>query len=132
TGVRKAIESARADKAETGFAPILAELADWFAKLSETLRPFADAMNSPSMPLTALVTLHCETAEQIAATAQMEGKNRLWRGDDGEAAAVLMEAFARAGEDFPDIEPSVYPPLLRQFADEIAVRPAFGRHPRLA
>jgi ATP-dependent helicase/nuclease subunit B len=131
-GVRKAIESARADKSDTGFARILAELADWFSKLCKTLQPFADAMSSSSMSLAGLVTLHCETAEQLATTAQAEGKNRLWRGDDGEAAAALMEALARAGEDFPDIEPSAYPLLLRQFADEIAVRPAFGRHPRLA
>jgi ATP-dependent helicase/nuclease subunit B len=130
-GVQKAIDSARTDKRDTAIAPALTELAQWFANLAATLRPFADVMASTSMPLPALVNLHCETAENLAKTAQAEGKNRLWRGDDGEAAAELMQRLARAGEDFPDSEPSAWPLLLRQFAEEIAVRPSFGRHPRL-
>jgi ATP-dependent helicase/nuclease subunit B len=131
-GVRKAIESARADKHESTLAPALAELAEWFSKLTEVLQPFADAVASPSSSLVKLVQLHCRTAEALASTAQTEGRNRLWRADDGEAAAELMEALGRAAEDFPDIEPSAYPLLLRQLAERQAVRPAFGRHPKLS
>jgi ATP-dependent helicase/nuclease subunit B len=89
-------------------------------------------MNSPSIELAKIVELHCETAEKLATAVQVEGRNRLWRGDDGDAAADLMEALARAGEDFPEIEPSAYPLLLRQFAEGYPVRAAFGRHPRLS
>lgn len=131
-GVRKAIESARAQKAETGFAPAFAELAAWFSDIADMLRPFADAIASPCASLAKLVELHCEAAEKLASTDKSEGRNRLWRGDDGEAAAALMETLAHAGEDFPDVEPSAYPLLLRQFAEEHPVRPQFGRHPRLS
>ena len=86
-GVLKAIENARVEKAETGLAPMLAELAEWFARVAESLRPFADAMTSPTASLSTLVKLHCEAAEQLAANAEAGGTNRLWRGADGEAAA---------------------------------------------
>jgi len=131
-GIRKAIESARVEKRESTLAPALADLAAWFSKLGDVLRPFADAVASPSAPLAKLVELHWQTAEKLASTPQSESGSRLWRGDDGEAAAALMEALARAGEDFPDIEPSAYPLLLRQLAERQAVRPVFGRHPRLS
>jgi ATP-dependent helicase/nuclease subunit B len=131
-GVRKAIESACTEKRDTPIGPALAELAEWFAHLAATLQPFADVMASRPVSLSLLADLHCETAEKLAASADAEGKNRLWRGDDGDAAAELMQQLARAGEDFPDIQPSAYPSLLRQFVEEIAIRPAFGRHPRLS
>ncbi|HEX3429802.1 MAG TPA: double-strand break repair protein AddB [Rhizomicrobium sp.] len=131
-GIHKAVENARADKRDSKTAPMLSEIGDWFSTLGTTLQPFADAMGASSVSLAKLVELHCKTAEELANTAQVKGKHRLWRGHEGEAAAELMEALARAGEDFPDIEPAAYPLLLRQFANERAVRPAFGRHPRLA
>jgi ATP-dependent helicase/nuclease subunit B len=131
-GLRRAIENARADKRESALAPALAELAAWFVDLGELLRPFAESIASPSALLSELVRLHCETAEKLATTTKAQGRFRLWRGDDGEAAAELMEALVRAGEDLPEIEPSAYLLLLRQFAEEQVVRPAFGRHPRLS
>jgi ATP-dependent helicase/nuclease subunit B len=131
-GVQRAIDSACTNRGESTLAPSLDELALWFSRLAETLQPFADAVASRSASLTRLVELHCETAERLAGTAQTDGRHRLWRGDDGEAAAELMEALTRAGEDFPEIEPPAYPLLMRQFAEEQAVRPAFGHHPRLS
>lgn len=131
-GVQKAIEGVLCDRRETTLAPVLTELGQWFSKFAETLRPFANAMTSPSWSLATLVELHCDAAEKLAGTAHSKGRNRLWRGEDGNAAAELMESFARASEDFPGIEPSAYPLLLRQFAEEQPVRPAFGRHPRLS
>lgn len=131
-GVQKAIASAHTEKRESAFAPVLAELATWFSALSEVLRPFADAMAAPSASFGKLVELHCEAAEKLAGTAQSEGRKRLWRGEDGEAAAALMQAFAQAGEDFQDVETSAYPLLFRQLAEDQPVRPQFGRHPRLS
>jgi ATP-dependent helicase/nuclease subunit B len=132
SGIRKAIERTCIDKRESTLAPVLADLANWFSKLDDVLQPFADAVASPSASLAKLVELHCQTAEKLASTARSEGRNRLWRGDDGEAAAELMEALGRAADDFPDIAASAYPLLLRQLAERQAVRPAFGRHPRLS
>ena len=125
-GIAKAIASRRADKEESKLAPLLDELMSWFRNQIELLQPFADAMRAKSFALSELVELHREAAEKLAGAAM------LWRGDAGEAAAKLIEALARAGADLPAIEPGAYPVLFRQFAEERAIRPAYGRHPRLA
>ncbi|MGH6878314.1 MAG: double-strand break repair protein AddB, partial [Rhizomicrobium sp.] len=126
-GIIKAIGSKRAERDGSALAPVLDELAAWFGELTKLLRPFADAMNARATPLTELVQLHRDAAEQLAS-----GEDELWRGDGGEACAELIEALIRAGGDLPPVEPSAYPVLFRQFAEERAIRPAYGRHPRLA
>lgn len=125
--IARAITSKRAQADRTSFAPLLHELTPWFTKLAEMLNAFAEAMNARSVSFPQLVQLHRDAAEKLAS-----GGTELWRGDAGEASAALVEALIRAGEDLPPIEPSAYPVLFRQFAQEIAVRPAYGRHPRLA
>ena len=125
-GIAKAIASKRAERDGSALAPVLDELASWFAALTDMLKPFSTAMCAHDFSLSGLVELHCEIAEVLA------GKTRLWGGDAGEAAAELIEALSRAGADLPPIAPSAYPVLFRQFAEERAIRPAYGRHPRLA
>jgi ATP-dependent helicase/nuclease subunit B len=124
-GVAKAIASQQAERGQSAILSTLTELAKWFADLSKMLAPFAAAMDARDFPLSELVDLHREAAEQLA-------EEQLWRGDAGEAGAGLVEALMRAGKDLPPVAPSAYPILFRQFAEERAIRPAFGRHPRLA
>jgi ATP-dependent helicase/nuclease subunit B len=125
-GIAKAVASKRADKDESKLVPLLDELIVWFRDWMNLLQSFADAMHARSFSLSELVRLHCKAAED------MSSKAMLWRGDAGEAAASLMEALADAGADLPPIAPRAYPLLLRQFAEEQAIRPVYGRHPRLA
>jgi ATP-dependent helicase/nuclease subunit B len=125
-GIAKAIASNRAERDETKLAPLLEELLDWFKEITNSLQPFAEAMRARSFPLSELTNLHRDAAEKLA------DKDQLWGGDAGNAAAELIESLARAGADLPLIEPSAYPILFRQFAEERAIRPAYGRHPRLA
>ena len=58
---------------------------------------------------------------------------RLWRGQDGEAAADL---FARlegpSGIDLPPIPADRYPAVLSALMAGITIRPLYGAHPRLA
>jgi ATP-dependent helicase/nuclease subunit B len=125
-GIRKAIDSKRADREETKLAPALDALARWFGEVAGLLQPFAAAMQARSFSLAPLADLHCTTAEKLA------GKDVLWRGTAGEAAAKLLDDLILAGADLPSVEPGAYPVLFRQFAEERAIRPVYGRHPRLA
>ncbi len=54
------------------------------------------------------------------------------RGDAGETARSMIVTLSEAATEIPAIEPGSYPVLFRSLAEERAVRPAFGRHPRLA
>lgn len=131
-GIAKAIAAKRADKNETRLAPVFEELASWFGELTNALKPLADAVNARSGNLPRIVQLHLEAAGQLAASDTEAGKDRLWRGEAGAAAAEFVEEFTRACADIDAVDPSAYPLLFRQFARERAVRPAYGRHPRLA
>ncbi len=63
----------------------------------------------------------CKTARRV-----------LWRGEAGKSARRLLEDVGEAASDLPVIDARSYASLFRGFADEKAVRPAYGRHPRLA
>ncbi|MGH6888176.1 MAG: double-strand break repair protein AddB [Rhizomicrobium sp.] len=131
-GISSAIASRRTECADPAQEGLFGEIAGWYAKVAAALEPFGRAMQSQSLALADLVRRHRDAAEALGASDHEVGAVRLWRGDAGDAAAELVESLIRAGEDLPPIEPLAYPILLRQFAEEKAVRPAFGRHPRLA
>jgi ATP-dependent helicase/nuclease subunit B len=131
-GLRDALDAAHAEAKDSPLASLLEDLSAWFANVAALLSPFAEAMDLRSVALPELARLHGGAAEALAETREEKGGARLWAGDAGEAAAGLIEALSRAGADLPPIEPSAYPVLFRQLAGERAVRPAYGRHGRLA
>jgi ATP-dependent helicase/nuclease subunit B len=131
-GIARAIASRRLERAGTSQEKFLEEIAGWFGNIAVMLEPFARAIDTDPAALSDLVRRHRDAAEALAATEHGAGADALWRGDSGEAAAELVESLIRAGEELPAIDPSSYPAVLRQFADERAVRPSFGRHPRIA
>jgi ATP-dependent helicase/nuclease subunit B len=134
---RLALRGPRPDPGLDGIARAIdaaasASLAAWWEKLASTLGPLALALKKPGVALGAIAKLHAETAEQLAETREEKGKDRLWAGQDGEAASELISELIRADVALPPIETSAYPSLFRMFAEERAVRPAYGSHPRLA
>jgi ATP-dependent helicase/nuclease subunit B len=107
-------------------------LAPWFARVAEILKPLEDAMAAETIALSDAANIHTQVGEALAQTAVESGAARLWRGEAGEAAANLLNELREADVGLPPIEPGSWPALLRELAGERAVRPAFGRHPRLA
>ena len=131
-GISKAIEGARANAQGLSLAETIASMAAWWRNLVSQLSPFAAAMAQSGIRLGEVTKLHASTAECLAATSSENGAARLWAGQAGEAASDLVASLMRADGDLPAIEPSAYPALFRMFAEERAVRPAYGSHPRLA
>ena len=84
------------------------------------------------MPLARLVIPHIEAAERLAASATEAGSKRLWAGEAGESAARFCHELIDAARDFPPLSGRDYPALFEALAAGMVVRPAFGRHPRLA
>jgi ATP-dependent helicase/nuclease subunit B len=132
SGIAKAIHAAGTQSKSDWHKALLASLAQWWDALAAKLDPFARAMARSRTRLGELAQLHAQTAEGLAATRTEEGYSRLWAGPAGESARELVIALERADADLPVIEPGSYPPLLRMLAEERAVRPAYGSHPRLA
>ncbi|HTK79176.1 MAG TPA: double-strand break repair protein AddB [Rhizomicrobium sp.] len=110
----------------------IAEVAYWFQALSRILEPLGDAFANPRASISEILGAHVTAAEALASTDAERGDSSLWRGDAGEAATRFIFELEQAVDALPQIESSSYPILFRALAEERAVRPSYGPHPRLA
>src|SRR5204862_6352797 len=94
--------------------------------------PLAEQLTRESASVAELAIAHIAAAEQLAATDDETGIARLWQDTAGEAAARFCHELIDAAGDFPPMPARHYPALFEALAAGIVVRPAFGRHPRLA
>lgn len=107
------------------------DLAQWLADLATGLEPFFSVMaGGPTVP-SDLLRLQAEACECLAASDDLPGPLRLWRHEDGEAAAGLIAEAMDALAAFPMVSPGDYPALLDALLDGVVVRPLYGDHPRL-
>ena len=102
-----------------------AELPGWWAGVAARLEAIATHFTKEDVPFAALLDGLRAAAESLAGEA-------VWRGPAGRAVAELLDELARHEAEVGGLEPSELPGLLSGFMDGIAVRPAYGGHPRLA
>jgi len=71
-------------------------------------------------------------AQMLSSAAQTLAGDRAWRGPDGRMAAELLSELqgSEAARQL-NVTPADAVPLLRQLLDEQAVRPPYGKHPRI-
>ena len=134
----------RGPRPAPGFAGLLAalaaadpderrgELRAWLERLAARAAPFVDGVGAPTVSLAELVAAHLDFAEWLASTEEEPGSARLWRGDAGETAALLLADIHAACDALPAIAGRAYPALLKSLLRGHVVRPAWGSHPRLA
>jgi ATP-dependent helicase/nuclease subunit B len=101
-------------------------------RLDACLGRLPDLLEAGAVPLARLVIPHIEAAQRLAASATEAGSKRLWAGEAGESAARFCQELIDAARDFPPLSGHDYPALFESLAAGMVVRPAFGRHPRLA
>jgi ATP-dependent helicase/nuclease subunit B len=96
----------------------------WWAATAKRLEPLEALMKAPA-------TLDV-TADALRAFAEGLSNDGLWRGPAGRAAGELIaELIAHGGSGEP-IPPADLPALFAAMTADVAVRPPFGRHPRLS
>ncbi|MAY67205.1 MAG: double-strand break repair protein AddB [Rhodospirillaceae bacterium] len=130
-GIRPApgIAGLRAALAHVDGAGPLVELVD---RLAQATEPFVEQLEAKETDLTTLAAAHLRLAEAMAADADTGGAERLWAGEDGEAAAAFMADVLDAGPSLGPVAGRHYPALLETLMGGRAVRPAWGAHPRLS
>ena len=106
-------------------------LIDWLEDLARLAAPFMEVLFS-NAPIGDLVRAHVAFAEKLAAQAGQPGAGYLWLHDDGEEAARFVHELLEAADGFPAVPGKDYPALLDALMAMRAVRPRFGRHPRLS
>ena len=138
-GLARRLEAAiRGPRPAPGFAGLRAALAGggrllrFVARLQGCLGPLAAALDSDRAPLAELIAAHVRAAELLAASDAESGIARLWQEAAGETAARFSHELIDAAGDFPPLAGRHYPALFAALAAGSVVRPAYGRHPRLA
>jgi ATP-dependent helicase/nuclease subunit B len=138
-GLARRLEAAiRGPRPAPGFAGLRAALGRRAAllrfvdRLETCLGPLAAALDRDRAPLAELVAAHIRATELLAASDAERGVARLWRDAAGEAAARFCHELIDAAGDFPPLPGRHYPALFAALAAGVVVRPAYGRHPRLA
>jgi ATP-dependent helicase/nuclease subunit B len=129
----------RGPRPAPGFAGLKAALAGENARLrgfvdrlEGGIGGLADLLASDNVSVVELAVAHIAAAKRLAATNNETGIARLWREAAGEAAARFCHELIDAAADFPPLPGSHYPALFEALAAGAVVRPAYGRHPRLA
>ena len=84
------------------------------------------------LPLTERITAHRILAEQLAASDDETGAERLWKNESGEAMAEFLSAWHVAAAGFPALTGDDYAALLGEMLRATPFRPRQNRHPRLA
>jgi ATP-dependent helicase/nuclease subunit B len=107
-------------------------LAHFADRLESCLGSLPQLLAAQSVPLTRLAAAHIEATERLAATDIEAGSARLWRAAAGDMAARFCHELIDAAGDFPPLPGRHYPALFEALAAGAVVRPAYGRHPRLA
>jgi len=98
----------------------------WFGTVADALVDFGEALSGGAIDLAATVKLHLEAA------AKLSDEKELWRGEAGEKAKSFSAELIEAASRLHAIEPGAYAPLFRELAMRIAIRPPYGKHPRLS
>lgn len=136
---RRLEDAIRGPRPAPGFAGLRAALAHkgaalsgFVTRLEHCLGSIAEKLARDRVPLAELVASHIAAAERLAATDTESGVARLWRDADGEAAARFCHELIDAAGDFPALAGRDYPAMFESLAAGVVVRPAYGRHPRLA
>jgi len=101
-------------------------------RLERCLGELVECLTCDSVTIAEIAAAHIAAAERLAASDEETGIARFWQDSDGEAAARFCHELIDAASDFPPIPARHYPALFEALASGIVVRPAFGRHPRLA
>jgi ATP-dependent helicase/nuclease subunit B len=139
---RLEIMALRGPRPAPGFAGIQAALRnaappdqavmDWFAAVTEKLRPLAELLRPgrAAQPLEKILAQHWQAASFLATDA--DGTPHLRVGEAGEALARRLDEIDQAADALGAVEPADYLAVFAELLAGAVVRPRRGQHPRLA
>lgn len=101
--------------------------ASWLGDLRDAAQPFLEAGDDFARRLEG----HVRFCEWLADEGDGNGPARLWRGEDGEAAATAIADLIDCAADAPGAGADDWPELFDRLIGGVTVRPRFGGHPRI-
>ncbi|HSG34745.1 MAG TPA: double-strand break repair protein AddB, partial [Sphingomonadaceae bacterium] len=109
-----------------GLAKAHSGIAEWWQSVAQALSPLLDLAGQDEVPLSVLLETAVSAGEALCGEA-------LWSRQDGRALSALVgELTMHSREVETAIDPKELVGVLRDRMELIAVRPSWGKHPRLA
>ncbi len=137
--VRRLDRVLRGVRPPPGLDALAATIDEWDAEAEHRTQPLSPwwAETAPLLdPLTRLEGGRTVTLPDIAAILRVAGGalagDRLWSGADGRALSSLIDSLDADGAPFGAFEAADAPGLVGALLAGVAVRPPYGKHPRLA
>ena len=104
----------------------LAGQEEWWAEVQPILAPLEELSDRKELPLSEALDMLAQASEALADEA-------IWSNEDGRALSAFIEDMrSHASVTGTLLEPADLPSVLRDAMTEIAVRPPYGGHPRVA
>jgi ATP-dependent helicase/nuclease subunit B len=98
---------------------------EWWRGAVPLLRPLEQAFAAPDASIASLAAAIREAASELSG-------EQVWAGTAGRAAADLFGAAEPASAMGPGrLKPANLAPMLEQLMRQVAIRPAYGQHPRI-
>jgi ATP-dependent helicase/nuclease subunit B len=129
-GLRQAIDMRTRDE----HAPLSAIDAEKLTRIVGALERATTPMAnwSEKLPLIERLRAVVAAAEALAATDAERGVQRLWREEAGEALSDFVHDALQSFTGLPAVAAEDFTALMLELLSGVAVRPRFGKHPRLA
>jgi ATP-dependent helicase/nuclease subunit B len=106
-------------------------IAAFLDRFGELAYPFIDLLKgNDAVPLGSLLSAHLTLAERLA--IDENGRNILWRGEDGEVLSQLFAALLEQADTAPPLSPADYGALFAAELQAHIIRPRFVSHSRLS
>lgn len=121
-GLRLAIS----EEAET--PPAITDLID---AIEQATQPVDALFSRSRFQLSDMIRAHVAMIEHLAASDLEDGASQIWVGEAGEALAGFISELVQHSSIMSEISPATYPAFLEGLMRGRAVRPRFGRHPRV-
>lgn len=106
-------------------------LSDLVARCAACLESLSDLNAEKALSPVHALRCHITAAEALAASDTQSGADRLWRGEAGEALADFVHELLNALGEFVPMPGNRYGAFLDALMADRAVRPRYGKHPRL-
>ncbi len=103
----------------------LAALEGWWPEVQAILELLERLFAAKTVSLPDLI-------DRVRAAAQQLAGDNLWRGPAGRSLGEIVAQLELHGAQLDPFDPPDAPGLIAAFLSEAAVRPPFGKHPRLA
>lgn len=107
------------------------ECSAWLGDIAKTFAPLTNNWFE-QRSLEDWMDAHLLAAESFAGTDEETGAQKLWRGEDGEAAVAWLDEWRSAGLDLDPLSGAEYAALFTAFIRQVQVRPKYGQHPRIS